>query len=156
MAAKTDVHEHVESRVGHELSAEAMERLSFFQAVAASTRSEDGTTTWRNLVIALQPKRCNGTRLLEVSGFAVTGSDGKTQFRLTDFICHSGESFGWPINVVATPLSSTPCFLTVLHTLVDNAKDVEVRVWSWDVGGAPAPAIWFDWRCRVELPLFLS
>src|SRR5215211_4662415 len=151
MATKRDIQEHLEAILGYKLPADAVERINFWQNVASSTVSEDAVITSRNL-IAPRPNRCYGSRLLDVSGIATTGSDGTTRFRLTDFICHTGENFGQPINVVATPLSSTACFVTVIHTLVDDGADVEIQVWSWDAGGAPAPAVWFDWRCRVQMP----
>ena len=143
----------LEAIVGHELSAEAAARIRFTYAVASSS-SEDGITTLRDLVV-VSPNRCYRTRLLDVGGFATTGGDGKSQFRLTEFICHTGERFGQPINVVATPLSSEPCLLTLRHTLVNDGEDVEIQVWSWDTGGKPAPTVSFDWRCRVELPIVI-
>jgi hypothetical protein len=151
---KPDIQKHLEAIAGHKLSAGAAERIRFVQAVASSTISDNGVITLRDLIVA-RPNRCYGTRLLDVSGFATTGSDGKSRFRLTDFICHTGERFGPPINVVATPLSSTPCFLTVLHTLVNNGADVEIEVSTWNADGKAVPTVSFDWRCRVELPIVI-
>jgi hypothetical protein len=155
MAKKADIQKHLEAILGYELPGEAAERITLVQAVASSTVSDNASTTLRHLIVA-RPNRCYGTRLLDVGGFWFTGNDGKSTFRLTDFICHTGERFGRPINVVATPLSSTPCFLTLNHTLVDNGADVQIEVWSWDAAGAPAPAVSFDWRCRVELPIIIT
>ncbi len=151
--AKEPSQEHLQAIVGRELSAEETARIRFIHAVASST-SDDGTTTLRNLIVP-RPNSCYGTRYLDVAGFATTGSDGTRQFRLTDFLCHTGERFGQPINVVATPLSDRPRFLTLRHTLVNDGEDVEIQVWSWDTGGTPAASVSFDWRCRVELPIII-
>jgi hypothetical protein len=149
MATKPEIRKHLEAILGYKLPAGAAERIDFVQAVASSTVS-DGFTTLRNLIVP-RPNRCYQARLLDVSGIATTGNDGKSRFRLTDFLCHTGETFGEPINVVATPLSSTPCFLTVIHSLVNDGADVEIQVSTWDASGTAAPTVSFDWRCRVEL-----
>jgi hypothetical protein len=61
-----------------------------------------------------------------------------------------------PVNVVATPNSSDPFFLTIQHSLIGLA-DVEIKVWTWDANGAAAPGVPFDWRCRVPYhPLTLT
>jgi len=88
-----------------------------------------------------------------VSGFATTASSGQSVFRLSDFICPGGEVYNYPINVIATPFSSKPFFLTVMHSLVNNGSDVEIKVFAWDANGAAAPNVSFNWRCRVELPI---
>lgn len=128
----------------------AAERLTIVRPVASSTISE-GTTTLRSIFVAF-PNRCIPSKLLDVTGSAASGSDGKSRFRLTNFLCPEGNfRFGFPINVVATPLSATPCFLTLVHILVNNGADVEIQVSTWDSDGAAAPNVSFDWRCRVEL-----
>jgi hypothetical protein len=149
MAAKIDNKKQLEELLGHKLGADAMKLINLFQSVASSTRSP-GSTTKRHLLIN-RPNQCYQTELLDVSGFAVTGSDGTSTFRLSNFICHAGERFTQPINVVATPFSTTPCFLTMVHSLVNDGDDVEIKVSSWDAAGAAAPLVAFNWRCRVEL-----
>jgi hypothetical protein len=84
-----------------------------------------------------------------------TGSNGKTTFKLTNFICTQRELFNNPINVVATPLSSKPFFLTVKQALLNNGANVEITVFAWDANGVPAPGVTFNWRCRVELPIII-
>lgn len=121
--------------------------------VASSTIADNGTITVQNTIV-VRPNLCYGNRLLDVSGVASTGTDGKLGFRLTSFMCHAGDRFGEAINVVATPLATTPCFVTVRHALVNTPQpgsDVEIQASSWDATGAPAPLVSFDWRCRVEL-----
>ncbi len=153
MSSKPDIQKHLEAILGHGLPPDAVERIKFIQAVASSTVADNGTITLQDLII-VRPNRCYGSRLLDVSGFAFTGADGKVSFRLTSFICDPGGLFGAPINVVATPLSTTPCFVTVRHVLMNTPQpgsDVEIQVSSWNAAGAPAPLVTFDWRCRVEL-----
>jgi hypothetical protein len=154
MTSEPDIREHLEAVVGYELSPEAAERLLLVQAVASATVDDNATTTLRNLIF-VQPNRCYLTRVLDIGGVAMTRDDGTTQFRLTQFMCADRRRFGPPINVVATPLSPTPCYLTVLHRLLDDGADVEVQAWSWDAAGNPAPSVSFDWRCRVELPIII-
>jgi hypothetical protein len=150
MATKpADVQKNLEAILGEKLPQGAVQRIKLMQAVASSTIS-DGFTTLRNILI-LRPNQCYQSRLLDVSGIANTGTDGTARFRLTAFLCQGGP-FAPPINVVATPLSLTPCFLTLNHTLVNNGDDVEIQVFTWNADGAPAPLVSFDWRCRVELP----
>jgi hypothetical protein len=138
----------LEKVLGDEFSAEAIERIRFIQAVATWDVTDRGSTTYRDLIV-VRPNRCDPTSLVDVSGVASTGSDATRQLRLSDFTCLTDLHFQHPINVVATPLSSTPCFVTLSHTLVNDGEDVEIQVWSWDSGGDPAPAVSFDWRCRV-------
>ena len=149
MAKKRQPQQDIEA--GEKRPLTKAERITLFQAVASSTIS-DGTTTFRSLIVAF-PNRCVSSKLLDVTGSAASGADGKSRFRLTSFLCPEGNfRFGFPINVVATPLSTTPSFLTVVHTLVNNGADVEIEVSTWDAAGTPAPNVSFDWRCRVDLP----
>jgi hypothetical protein len=153
MLSKPEIHKHLEAIIGHKLSPDEVERIRFTQTVASSTIADNGTITLQYVILA-RPNLCYGSRLLDVSGVAFTGTDGKLSFRLTSFICHAGERFGETINVVATPLSTAPCFVTVSHALVNTPQpgsDVEIQASSWDAAGAPAPLVSFDWRCRVEL-----
>ena len=153
MSTQPDTKKQLEAILGHELGADAVQLITLIQPVASSTESE-GSVTQRDLIVA-RPNRCYSTRLLDVGGFDTTGSNGKSVFRLTDFLCGVGFWFLQPINVVATPFSSTPFFLTVVHSLLNNGADVEIRVSTWDANGAAAPNVSFNWRCRVGLQLIL-
>lgn len=150
MSKKSEMKKQLEEILGHTFDAEALKVINLIQSVASTTKS-DGTTTQKDLLIGIRPNRCYQTNVLDVSGVATTGNDGRSVFRLTDFLCHAGERFSQPINVVATPLSSAPHFPTVVHSLLDNGADVEIKISMWDAGGAPAANVSFDWRCRVEL-----
>jgi hypothetical protein len=147
MATKQDVKKQLEAILDHQLDPGAT--IGLIEEIASSTRSES-FTTWRRIE-GTTPNRCYKTELLDVSGFAATGNDGTTTFRLTSFLCLSGISLSGPINVLATPFASTPCFLTMEHSLV-HGNDVEIKLWSWDADGAPASGVAFNWRCRVGLP----
>jgi hypothetical protein len=161
MATKPDTKKHLEAILGHKLSEDAVQLIQVIFPVATHTFSADENTftTLRHLFIA-GPNECRSARLLDVSGLASTESNGQSVFRLSDFICRSSppraNNYQQPINVVATPRSITPCFLTVTHSLVNtaslNAVDVEIKVFTWDANGAPAPNVTFDWRCRVDIP----
>jgi len=95
------------------------------------------------------PNRCYASDALDVSGFTLTGDNGKVVFRLTSYLCRAAQTFTLPINILATPVSTKPVFLTVTQQLVNNGGDVEISVFAWDANGAPAPLVAFNWRCRV-------
>lgn len=153
MATKSDTKKQLEAILGEKLGDDALQLIQFIQPVALSTRMPS-ITTHRHQLIA-RPNVCYQNNTLDVSGFATTGNNGQSVFRLTQFLCSSGEKFNHPINVVATPFASKPFFLTVMHSLVNNALDVEIKVFSWNANGAAAPNVSFNWRCRVELPLII-
>ena len=149
MANKTEVKkEHIEGILGEPVANEALALIQLFQDVAISTEGPSRTTQ-RSLLIA-RPNRCTDSRVVDVSGFAQTQGNGQVVFKLSSFLCPAHEIFSLPINVLATPISQKPFFLTVMHTLVNNGTDVEITVFSWDANGAPAPGVTFNWRCRVE------
>ena len=167
MAAKPDLKKQLEAIVGHTLTSEELQTINLIQSVATSNIILDGSITRRSIIF-FGPNACVQSRLLEVSGFATTGSDGKAVFRLNSFLCPFGgvgpvippsgaaaalpfAKYSQPVNVVATPLSSSPFFLTLGRSLVDNGADVEIKVSTWDADGAAAPNVSFDWRCRVPL-----
>jgi hypothetical protein len=76
-------------------------------------------------------------------------------FNLTNFLCPANEIYSLPINVLATPISAKPFFLTVQHELVPNGTDVKITVFAWNANGGPAAGVVFNWRCRVELPIII-
>lgn len=155
MSTEPDIKKQVEAMLGHEVAEHEVQTIIFIQAVASSTIS-GGSTTTKNILFK-EPNRCRQTLFLDVGGFKTTGNTGESLFRLTDFLCPAGEIFQRPINVVATPISSVPRFVTVVAVLVNNGADVEIKVRSWDANGAAAPNVTFNWRCRVEvLPVISS
>lgn len=150
MATKSDNKKQIEAIMGEPISADMLPLIQLFQDVAISTNTPSRTTQ-KNLIANL-PNRCTESRVFDVSAMAQTLSNGRNVFRLTNFLCPAGEIFSLPINVVATPLSSKPFYLTVLQSLVNNGADVEITVFSWNANGTPAPNVPFNWRCRVEFP----
>jgi len=153
MTTKSETKKQIEAILGEKLDDDAIQSIQLVQSVALSTNTE-GRTTQRHLLIA-RPNTCFGNHVLDVSGLATTGSNGQSVFRLTSFLCPAGEVFRQPINVIATPFSSKPFFLTMTHSLVGNGTDVEIKVFAWDANGAAAPNVSFNWRCRVELPILI-
>jgi hypothetical protein len=145
---KTEVkQEHIEEILGEKVSPEALPAIQFFQDVAVSTETP-GRTTQRSLIV-FRPNRCFTSNAVDISGFTQTQANGQVVFRLSSFLCQVTQNFTLPINVLATPISQKPVFLTVMHTLVNNGGDVEITVFAWDANGAPAPNVAFNWRCRV-------
>lgn len=149
MTKENDLKKKIEGLFGKDLSPDVLERIRWSYPIASyNFVTEKAYISSINLILPF-PLRCNPYHLFDVSGVAATGTDGKRVFRLREYACLGQVSFENPINVVATPLSSDPCFVTVKHALLPDWKDVEISVFSWDAKGAAAPNIAFDWRCRV-------
>jgi hypothetical protein len=128
--------------VGHEFGV-----TKFFYPAGAYDYAV-GKATLQNLIFPT--KLCNDAELLDVSGASSTGADGKRVLLLSDFVCL--RSAGWieePINVLATPRSERPFFLTITRALSDPARDLQITVFAWNANGQAAPNVAFDWRCRV-------
>lgn len=153
MNTKSDSKKTFEAILDGKLGDNALQIMQL--PVALSTKTES-VTTYKHPFVGVTPNVCSQNNSLDVSGFAITGSNGQSEFRLSNFICPLGEVYEFPINVIATPLSSKPSFLTVTHTLVNNKADVRITVFAWDASGAAAANVHFNWRCRVQLPLFLQ
>jgi hypothetical protein len=153
MTTKSETKKQIEAILGHEIGDEAVQLFPFVHAVALSNATP-GETTLKHDLIA-RPNTCYGNQIMDVSGLATTASNGQSVFRLSDFLCSTGRVFHQPINVVATPFSSKPFFLTMIHSLLNNGTDVEIKVFAWDANGTAAPNVTFNWRCRVELPIII-
>ena len=142
--------QHIEGILGEKIADEALALIQLWEDVAISTTTPSRTTQRHTLI--KRPNRCFESRVVDVSGRATTGNNGQIVFQLSHFLCPAGETFDHPINVVATPISAKPCFVTVTHKLLNNGADVEITVFAWDANGAPAAGVMFNWRCRVEHP----
>jgi hypothetical protein len=150
-----ELKKRTEELFGKELARDVLERIKWSFPVAAYNKitGEAYVTTSSGVFPFL--KVCSPRALFDIGGIAATGNDGKRVFRLSEFACFAtwqGEqitTFDYPINVVATPLSSEPCFVTLMHVLLPDSKDVEITVFAWDGDGKPAAGVAFDWRCRV-------
>lgn len=151
---ESELKKRTEEVFGEELAQNALERIRWVFPVAAyNFITERAFVTSRNVL--LPGKFCNPHPLFDIGGVAATGSNGKRVFRLSEFACFDSWqgaqtiAFDHPINVVVTPLSSEPLFVTAGHSLLADSKDVEITVFAWDGHGNAAPNIGFDWRCRV-------
>jgi hypothetical protein len=145
-----DLKKALEAALGEELAVPVPNRINLFSTVSAwSVQRQDSFTTTQSIIVNL-PKSCATASLVDVDGFAATGSDGKAVFRLSRFTCLTSVTIGQPLNIVATPQSTAPVYLTAQHVLVDGGADVEYTVFSWAPDGSPAPNVFFDWRSRVS------
>ncbi len=154
MATKTEnKREHLEGLLGEKLTDEALAAIQVWVDTSIVTNTESRTV--QKNTIANFPNRCSANRVIDVSGFATTGPNGQFTFKLTDFLCPAHEIYSYPINVLATPVSSKPFFLTVQHSILNNGADVTITVFAWKPNGTPAPGVTFNWRCRVENPLII-
>jgi hypothetical protein len=147
-----DVKKQIEAIAGREIQVEA-EQLKFLWYPTGAYDYSDGFVGRQH--IFLPGLRCEPAKLLDASGASLTGSDGKRVFRLSQFVClPQHRLLSEPVNVLATPRSKEPFFVTTLHSLVDPndilRSDVEIIVFGWDRNGDPAPDLSFHWRCRVH------
>jgi hypothetical protein len=142
-----DIKKQLEAITGHDLRVPPDQLIKLFYAASTYSYS-DGNTCWRGIFFPF--KSCVGATLLDVSGAGFTDTNGQSVFLLSDFVCFAQvNQLADPINVVATPRTTSPLFLTETHTLFNNNSDVQISVFTWDANGKPAPSVTFDWRCRV-------
>jgi hypothetical protein len=149
MATKSDTKKQLEELLGEKLDDDAVQLIQLVQRVALSTVTS-GETTQRH-IFGDFPNTCSSNNVLDVSGYASTGSNGQRLFRLSDFLCVSDRVFHYPINFIATPFSSQPRFLTATYSIVNNGADIEIKVFAWDANGVAAQNVYFNWRCRAEI-----
>jgi hypothetical protein len=149
----------LEEIIGKDLDL-SVDKLVNFIFPVASYDFEDGQVTFQH--IFLPRKSCSDRPLLDVAGNSSTAADGKRVFLLSDFICSTHNSFGAPVNLVATPRSEKPFYTTTALKLVPNPaapgsfNDLEITVFTWTPNGSPAPDVSVDWRCRlVSFPVIL-
>jgi hypothetical protein len=152
-----DVKKQIEAIAGREIHVEA-EQVKFLWYPVGAYDYSDGFVAWQH--IFLPGMRCYDGRLLDASGASYTDADGKRVLRLSQFVClPQSRLLSEPVNVLATPRSKEPFFVTTLHALVDQndflRSDVEIIFFGWNRNGDPAPNLSFHWRCRVHLASFL-
>ncbi len=114
-----------------------------------------GHVVTKNIIIA-RPPVCTTPRLLDISIVGSTLASGDNVFLISNYLCptEGGLVYNEPVNVVATPISAHPFFLTVTYSLVHTppfpfATNLQVTVFAWDANGAPAPNVSVHLRCRV-------
>ena len=128
--------------------------FSFSTRLSVRTADTPAFVQERIPVIDGVNRRCIQFPVVDVSGLAATGADGKMTWRMRDFIspCDAFvREFDRPLSFVATPHSDSPVSLTIRPSGGPFAPpdDVIVEVFTWDPAGSPAPATVFSWRCRV-------
>ncbi|HEX5411132.1 MAG TPA: hypothetical protein VFZ27_04655 [Terriglobia bacterium] len=153
-----EVKKHLEAAAGREIDIPADRLINLWYPTGVHDYT-DGRIAWRS-IIALFPPRCDSATLLDASGASTTGADGKRVFKLSDVVCLPPQRLlAEPINLLATPRSASPFYVTTEHQLLnpgDFSSDVQLTVHAWDKNGAAAPNVTFDWRCRVvSLPVIL-
>ena len=104
----------------------------------------------RTFVIGGTRIRCVDLEDIDAAGVARTGINGRTTWRLSEYICKGGNQFfEAPVCFLVTPYSDSPVYVTTRPTLPHPPDDVVVEVSSWNPGGYPAPNVTFAWQCRV-------
>ncbi len=154
MADKPHPRKQLEAAIGRELDPSVAPFWKEFQWLAATFVDIDqddvrSLATYRSILPEV-PRYCDFIRIIDAAGAGMTGSDGKSVFRLSQYVCEADVVYT-STNVVATPLTQGPFFLTVERAVVDNGADVEITVSTWAPNGAVAPDVMFDWRCRVTI-----
>jgi hypothetical protein len=139
-----------------DLNADALIKQLFYY-VSIQSRVDNCTLRKENAVFPVHT--CEyGAAVLDVHGFSSTGADGKRVLSLREFICvpePSAIAFSDPANVVATPRSEGPFFLTTSHVVRPaDFTDVQITVFAWNTNGQPAPDVHFDWHCRAHIAAF--
>jgi hypothetical protein len=143
---EAEIKKELQAIAGHEID---LKQLFYF---VASYNSVKGTATREHIFLPFHT--CGDATVTDVYGVSSTGGDGKRVFKLREFMCFDNPSatvFSEPVNVVATPRSEGPFFLTVTHAVTGtDLTDVQITGFSWNANGEPAPNVSFDWRCRAQ------
>jgi hypothetical protein len=152
-AQLAELKKQLEKISGKEIDASA-EQLAFFSfPVGSAFYEQNSEVTSRRIIFP--GKLCTSPLTLhDASGRTSTGADGKRVFHLSDFICSNLNSFSEPVFLLATPKTTSPCYVTLTHKLIPDPNnptfnDVEIAAFTWKPNGTADPNIAFDWRCRV-------
>jgi hypothetical protein len=144
-----EVKKQLEALAGRDLHVPADQLLRLWYPAGAYSYT-DGNACWRSVLPIIPGKSCSGANLLDVSGVNETADNGQLVFPISAVVCFTDAyALNEPINVLVTPRSSSPCFATQTHALINSNTDVQITVYTWDANGNPAPNVAFDWRCRV-------
>lgn len=149
MAKPRDLRKQFESILGEEIDPDGGDTVLLRDEVGTRRNSEGFVTSREIGTTGASTRWCARRELLEVTGRVRTGAAGSITFLLSDFYCaRLGDPFVQPINVVATPRSRQPRFVTVFANLVANNEDVTITIFGWDAAGAPVDTS-VDWRVLV-------
>jgi hypothetical protein len=156
-----DIKAALEAFTGNEIDAtkkqieQRIRNLTFPISTYAFTPSTIGEIVSKSILVFL-PRSCTASELLDVSASATTGSAGNVTLLINDFLCPNdvGRIYSEPVNIAATPASTTPFFVTVTHSLVATppstfTTNVQINIFAWNANGTPAPNVTVNWRCRV-------
>jgi hypothetical protein len=94
MTSKSKTKKQLEATQGHKPVDTAVQLSPELVVVATSTRTR-GAVTLKNQFIEV-PNICFENNLLDVAGVGKTASNGQSLFRLSRFICPTGELFPLP------------------------------------------------------------
>ena len=155
MARKlAELKQQLEDIVGKEIDATPEQLATFAYPVGSAFYAyadEESEVLWRRIMFP--GKFCvTPVRLLEASGRSSTGTDGKSVFLLSSFLCNQLNQFSEPVFLLATPHAANACYITMTYDIVanpDGGNDVQITAHAWRPNGVAAPNISFDWRCRV-------
>jgi hypothetical protein len=127
--------------------------INLIHPVSAQTVTK-GSVMFSGIIV--QQKFCRDFDLLDATGQVATAGNGRVTFLLSAFIC-SPLNYVPPVNLVATPFSARPAYVTTQYKLVSNPSlpgvfsDLEITLLAWSPSGSPAPEVVIDWRCRMVL-----
>ena len=117
-----------------------------------------------NPIVVVLPPTCTTSGLLDLSGTAFTSAAGNVTLEVNNFLCPDVGSlvYDQPINVVATPVSRSPAFVTVTNSPVDcnvrgrRAIGIPGEHRQLHIGGKGG--IWRrkDQGCRVPASIFIQ
>jgi hypothetical protein len=139
---------HLEAIAGQQLDL-TPEQIKLFQFPVGAHNNADGTVLFRSIFVGF--KSCVQANFIDASGAVTTGAGGSVTFLLSDVICLPPVGSRMePVNVLATPHSSTPVYVTTAHTLIGAGSDLQITVFAWDAKGNPAPNVSVHWRTRFS------
>ena len=129
-------------------------RISAYDYVNSVYHSDEPNLNLKEVGTVFPISSClNAYDGIDLSGGYVTGSEGRTTWKLSDYICKPElQALDLPISFVATPLSDKPAYMTVKFVaLQSQPNNLVIEVYSWDAQGKPAPFTSFYYRCRIPL-----
>jgi hypothetical protein len=155
-----ELKKQLEKVAGKQIDASPEQLAIFAYPVGSAFYEENSQVLWRRIIFP--GKFCvSPVTLLDASGRSFTGTDGKSVFLLSSFICSDLNSFSEPVFLLGTPHVANACYVTLTHAIVPDPNhpgynDVQITAYSWGPNGKAAPNISFDWRCRVvSAPIIL-
>jgi hypothetical protein len=102
---------------------------------------------------------CFETSLLTVNGTLITGNDGQSENKLSDFMCGLAQGPGsrlmyhGPVNFIASPRSSQSILFNAVAAINESGNDIILKINSKNNNENPLPDISFYWqlKCRYSI-----